>query len=130
LCRPVRRPPRLDPWANPINGHEADLSPAGFSLQTACIFELAAAVSSFECAGFSPSRLQAVCQAPDGSYGSLQYRAAAYPGLRHLEVLRGMGDNAIVGSICARNVSDTSRPDFGYRPALDAILDRLRVGIE
>jgi hypothetical protein len=119
-----------DRSANPINGHEALLSPTGFSLQTACIFDLPAPVSSYECGGFGSSRLQAVCRAPDGSYGSLQYRGAAYPGLRQLEVLRGLGDHAIVASICARNVDDPSRSDFGYRPALKAILDRLRVGID
>jgi len=49
--------------------------------------------------------------------------------LRELEVLEGFGDqttNAIVASICARNTTDASRPDFGYRPAMAAILERLR----
>jgi hypothetical protein len=61
--------------------------------------------------------------------GTTQYWAKAYPGTRQLEVLRDYGDNSIVASICARNVdirtSDT-RPDFGYRPAVDAIVERLK----
>jgi hypothetical protein len=49
--------------------------------------------------------------------------------LRQLAVLKGLGDNAIAASICARNVKDASRPDYGYRPALSALLERLRAGL-
>jgi hypothetical protein len=59
----------------------------------------------------------------------VQYRAKAYPGRRQLEVLEGIGDRAIVASICARNVTDASRQDYGYRPALQSILDRLGEGL-
>jgi hypothetical protein len=58
-----------------------------------------------------------------------QYWAKAYPGSRQLEVLRDYGSNSIVASICARNVDiDTrdARPDFGYRPAVDSIVERLK----
>jgi hypothetical protein len=44
-------------------------------------------------------------------------------------VLKGFGDNAIVASICARNLRDASRQDYGYRPALRAILERLSAGL-
>jgi len=57
--------------------------------------------------------------------GTTQFFAKAYPGLRQLEVLRGQGDNASVASICARNVTDDSRPDFGYRPAMAGIVERM-----
>jgi hypothetical protein len=60
--------------------------------------------------------------------GQIQYFSKAYPGLRHLEVLRGAsarGGNATLGSICARNTSDDARPDFGYRPAMQALLERV-----
>jgi hypothetical protein len=55
----------------------------------------------------------------------IQHWAKAYPGLRELDVLRGFGKNSIVASICARNVSDLDRSDFGYRPAIGSILERL-----
>jgi hypothetical protein len=35
-------------------------------------------------------------------------------------------ENAIPASICARNVVDRDRPDFGYRPAIAALVDRLK----
>ncbi|HSC89577.1 MAG TPA: hypothetical protein VLC09_19980 [Polyangiaceae bacterium] len=56
--------------------------------------------------------------------GKTQYWGKAYPGLRILEVLKGFGDNSIVASICPK-VSDPQAEDFGYNPAVGAIVDRL-----
>ncbi len=126
----------LDARANPINGHEMSLGTAGFDLQYACVFDLEVPRS---CAGafqfcdcdpqFAQGQNKPICQDETGSYGSTQYRAKAYPGLRQLQVLRGIGDNAIVASICARNVGTVTAEDFGYRPALRALLDRLGEGL-
>jgi hypothetical protein len=124
------------PLANPINGREMALTFEGLELQYACIFELE---SPRECGGagycdcdnpFPPGNSKPICQAPDGTYGSIQYRGKAFPGTRHLRVLEGIGENGIVASICARNVKDQARSDFGYRPALRAVLDRLREGLK
>ncbi len=123
------------PTANPINGHEMQLAGAGFGLQYACVFELEAPRDCkveplvCDCRDFAGIEANPICQADDGSYGMTQYRAKAYPGRRQLEVLHGIGENAIVASICARNVSDPDRQDYGYRPALQAILDRLGEGL-
>jgi hypothetical protein len=35
-------------------------------------------------------------------------------------------ESAIVASICARNVSDASKADYGYRPAVAAVVERLQ----
>lgn len=69
-----------------------------------------------------------LCEATPGetAFSTTQHWAKAYPGERQLEVLKGFGDNSIVASICARNVTDPSRPDFGYRPAIASIVDRLK----
>jgi hypothetical protein len=124
----------MSPTANPINGHEAVLDYAGVDLQYACVFELPAprdcSGSAYcDCGSQAFGANKPICQAPDGSYGSTQFRAKAFPALRQLAVLKGIGDNAIVASICARNVTDPSRQDYGYRPALGAILDRLSAGL-
>ena len=66
-----------------------------------------------------------LCQAPDGSYSTTQRYGKAFPGTRHLEVLKGFGANSIVASICPRNATDQSRDDYGYRPAVDALVTRL-----
>ncbi|HVW26990.1 MAG TPA: hypothetical protein VHC69_16605 [Polyangiaceae bacterium] len=117
------------PRANPINGHETALGDAPVEPQYDCIFDLTTPEQySADCTFFSGSH-RAICQADDGSYGSTQYRGKSYPGVRELQVLRGVGHNAVAASICARNVTDDSRDDFGYRPVLTQILDRLRVGL-
>jgi hypothetical protein len=59
-------------------------------------------------------------------YTSTQSGAKGYPGLRQLEVLRGIGQQAIVGSICPANTRDMNRADYGYRPVIAAIIKRLR----
>jgi hypothetical protein len=49
----------------------------------------------------------------------------AYPAGRILKVLRDFGNNSIVGSICPK-ILDEQSPDFGYNPAVNAIVDRLK----
>jgi hypothetical protein len=58
--------------------------------------------------------------------GLRQTRAKAYPGIRPLQVLRDYGANSIVASICPKNTTDANSPDYGYRPAMAAIVDRLK----
>jgi hypothetical protein len=137
-------PPEAGPDANPINGHE--WRPVNNEdLQYACIFDLApvlggqardcAAIGKQTCDCFDPTddlatvnaRLKPLCQQPNGSYSTVQTRAKAYPGLRELEVLRFYGDNSIVASICPKVLEgDTTGGDYGYNPAVGAIIDRLK----
>ena len=69
-----------------------------------------------------------MCEATpgNGTPGTTQYWAKAYPGLRQLQVLRDLGSRSVVASICARNTTDPGRPDFGYRPAVTAIIEGLQ----
>lgn len=76
-----------------------------------------------------------ICQAPDGTYGATQHYAKAYPSVRELQVLRGFHeaspysqDNAIVASICPKdlNYANAAKPGYGYNPAMQALVDRLR----
>jgi hypothetical protein len=120
------------------NGREYDSaqgSPEGDTpddLQYSCIFPLPGprdceGRSAGECDCVLSQSNQPLCEETPGqsAYSTTQHWAKAYPGLRQLDVLRGYGDNSIVASICARNVSDPERPDFGYRPAIASIVDRL-----
>jgi hypothetical protein len=59
-------------------------------------------------------------------YSNVQVRAKAYPGIRQLQVLQGLGDQGVVASICASNVSNLSAADFGYRQAVAALVGRIR----
>jgi hypothetical protein len=131
---------------NAINGRDYDTTqgtatggtPRADDLQYACIFPLS---PPRDCSLLDPAAVNCDCyagvldrplceQTPGVSpAGTVQYWAKAYPGSRELEVLKGFGErstNSIVASICARNVVNAADPDFGYRPAVAAIIERLQ----
>jgi len=133
---------------NPINGRDYDTTqgtateegaPArADDLQYACIFPLSA---PRDCAALDPNTDNCDCyegvldrplceQRPGVSApGTTQYWAKAYPGLRELQVLKDYGEltsNSIVASICALNVTNSSSSDYGYRPAMAAIVNRMK----
>jgi hypothetical protein len=125
---------------NPINGREYDTG-YGFEtlsdLELACIFPLAEPIdcalhdeNSEYCDCYADGNDLPLCEATPGasSPGTIQYYGKAYPGLRHLEVLHdygALGGNATLASICPQNPTDAARPDYGYRPAMQAILGRI-----
>jgi hypothetical protein len=75
------------------------------------------------------ARNRPLCQPPAGGAAeATQYFGKAYPGLRPLEVLKGIGDSAIVASICPKVLAE-EQPGYGYEPAVDAIIDRLKVAL-
>jgi hypothetical protein len=128
----------LDPNANAINGHEqADM---GDDLQFACTFRLdePAPCTGQGCdcpadpknpSGGDTTRNSPLCQPPGGGPAqATQYFGKAYPGLRPLEVLKGIGESAIVASICPK-VLTVGEPGYGYEPAVDAIVDRLKTAL-
>lgn len=135
--RPGLPGPASAATADKIHGHEWDTTKtavtAGSDLQYACIFPLAvpkdcAVQTDCECADSAAGDSKnPLCQdLATGAYSSVQARAKAYPGVRELQVLQGVGEQGIVASICPANMLDANRADFGYRPAIAAIVDRLR----
>ncbi len=123
------------PGANPINGHEWTIP--NDDLQYACIFPLLPGTErdctntnlpSCDCT--SKTNDNPLCQPDPNNMNSptLQVKAKAYPGLRQLAVLRDLGDRGIVASVCPAQLSDPSEAatDFGYRPAIGGIVDRLK----
>jgi hypothetical protein len=57
--------------------------------------------------------------------GTTQTMARAYPGIKQLAIAKGLGDQGIPGSICAKQVTDPTAADYGYLPAVATILRRL-----
>lgn len=130
---------------NAINGREYDTAQglngggAPDDLQYACIFPLPEArdcaqrdlLSGDACDCYEGDQDRPLCEQSPGVSppGTVQYFSKAYPGSRHLAVLKDYGANSIVASICARNVTDSARADFGYRPAAQAVLERLSEAI-
>jgi hypothetical protein len=102
-------------------------------LQYACVFPLGTPKTCTEaadcdCFGNNLADVQnPLCQNAQGAYTTTQLRAKAYPGIRILQVLRGIeASQAIVASICPANVTDKNRDDYGYSPAIRALVGRLR----
>ncbi len=136
--------PSAGPNENSINGHEWEAFGAG-DLQYACVFPLespepcltAAQLSALpreeqlttpwcDCTEIGTDTYKSpLCQAPDGTYGHTQYSAKAYPSLRQLRALHDFGENSIVASICPKT-TDPAAVDYGYRPAMAAIVERLK----
>ncbi|HKQ71069.1 MAG TPA: hypothetical protein VJT73_17100, partial [Polyangiaceae bacterium] len=133
LPRPFLPGPEAAPLADEKHGHEWNPSSAFPDLQYACTFPLPETrdcdgTKNQDCDCANGNMTQSpLCQNPTtGAYGTTQYRAKAYPAVRELQVLQGIGEQGIVASICPANVNDPSRRDYGYRPAVDAIVERLR----
>ena len=132
----------VNPRENPINGHEQNI-PDLDDLQYACTFPLKtpkvcgdADWPSCDCApkvGDSSAVVRAnspLCQG--GATINTQTFGKAYPGTRQLSVLQGVGENAIVASICPKVIAaadpmnPSADPNYGYNPAVSAILTRLK----
>ncbi|MEN9580789.1 MAG: hypothetical protein RJA70_3798, partial [Pseudomonadota bacterium] len=128
--------------ANAINGHEWNVAQKR-DLQYACIFELkehkicpemspmGAGFPNCDCSTDSggnnpPGANNPLCQADATTYDLTQRYAKAYPSQRQLQVLKDFGANAIVASICPKETVVTEAPDYGYRPAVAAIVERLK----
>jgi hypothetical protein len=122
---------------NSINGHE--WSAGTDDLQYTCVFRLPTPndcshdETSCNCDKNSQGQNNPLCETPadpggqgDGKGSTTQFRAKAYPGLRYMPVIQQVKANGILASICTPNVTDSSRDDYGYRPAVNAIIDRLK----
>jgi hypothetical protein len=140
---PIAPATSRNPTENPINGHEQNV-PAFDDLQYACTFELpmphrCTSNNSLPCDCNADEQVnnRPLCEYPDGpNTDGVQRYAKAYPGLRHLEVLKGIEDNGIVASICPKrtapraDLEPATDPSYGYNPAVASILDifRERIG--
>ncbi len=105
--------------------HSREWQTANKDLQYACTFELPtakdcsnAAIRDFcDCSDPTDSPL---CQ------GKTQTKGKAYPTISELAVAKALGEQAIVASICPPEPKDKSQEFYGYRPAVRAIIDRLK----
>jgi hypothetical protein len=128
-------PPAPGSNGNEINGHEQNIINRD-DLQYACTFDLNPDVpctmtnqDGCDCNGSEEPYNRPLCDYPGGGADGTQTHAKAYPGVRHLQVLRGYGENAIVASICPKNVMSSNPqgdPSYGYNPAVSAIINRLK----
>jgi hypothetical protein len=118
--------------ANPINGSEYSV-PQQDDLQYACIFPLPtprdcsdASIVSCDCK--NPFNDNPLCVDNPSNPGArtLQTKAKAYPGLRELALLKELGDQAVAASVCPAQLNNPSQADYGYRPAVSALVERIK----
>lgn len=119
-------PPGAGTNANSINGHEYSI-PQRNDLQYACVFPLleprdCTNPGEVACDCESPNNDNPLCQNDFNQFGTTQYRAKAYPGLRHLELIRELGDRGVVGSICPAQLAQPTAADYGYVPAVRTLV--------
>jgi len=121
---------------NAINGTEWTI-PDRDDLQYSCIFDLPPGEER-DCSVGNPAACD--CEAGTtnplcaidpgtGQRTALQIKAKAYPGLRELNLLRDLSSQGIVGSVCPAQLEDDTRADYGYRPAIGSIIDRLKLAL-
>lgn len=118
--------PRGSNGTDKIHGREWKTEKA--DLQYACTFDLPADKVR-TCNAQDPS-----CDcAPDNTTnpplcgsGNQQIKAKAYPTVRELQVVRALGDQGIVSSLCPIQLDKPNEPTYGYRPAVASIIDRLK----
>jgi hypothetical protein len=125
-------PPTPGPAGNDINGHEQNIANRD-DLQYACTFDLESPKTctmsnqdGCDCNASEEGYNRPLCEYPGGGAEGTQVRAKAYPGSRHLQVLKGFGENAIVASICPKDATNMGSPSYGYNPAVAAIINRLK----
>ncbi len=119
-------PTATDMKEDPISGHEYTIADHA-DLQYACIFDLPLKT---EC---PPGNLSCDCGTANNDNplceGTVQAKAKAYPGLRELAALKAVGSQGIVASVCPAQLTDVNADDYGYRPAIGSIIDRLKVAL-
>ena len=118
---------------DPINGREWTTNKG--DLQFACIFPLVAPVDcsqpanlgSCACATGALNAGTQLCQKAGGTYTETEINGGAYPTIRPLAVARGLGEQAVVSSVCPIHTTEAMPGDplYAYRPAFTALIDRL-----
>jgi hypothetical protein len=123
--------PRGQNGTDPVQGRDWDTQKK--DLQYACTFDLpksracTAGATSCDCTNDpisgNPVNNTPLC-ATDGS--ATQIKAKAYPTIRQFEVVHALGDQGVIASLCPIQLTNPAGPDYGYKPAVAAIIDRLK----
>jgi hypothetical protein len=120
-------PPGAGTNANTINGHEYSI-PLNNDLQYACVFDLLSPRDCTEptvvaCDCNDANNDNPLCQDAFNQFGTTQFRAKAYPGIRHLTLVKQLAERGVVGSICPAVLDDPNALGFGYMPTIRTLVE-------
>jgi hypothetical protein len=127
-------PPSASDDADPIHGREWTTN--GGDLQFACTFDL---YERGEDSTINPVRRACTLEDPrdcdcDGKKDlplcaandrRAQTKGKAYPTRRELMVVKELADQGVVASLCPKQLTKPDAEDYGYRPAIRSITERL-----
>jgi len=130
----IAPPSKTEGGTDALNGHEftpgtkMGVQTVPDELMYACIFELQTprdctdpTLAACDCT--DPLNDNPLC-ADNGAKGrTLQTHAKGYPGIRPLSLIKALGPQGVVGSICPRQLDDLAAADFGYRPFVSALME-------
>jgi hypothetical protein len=139
-------PPNSNDNSDPINGREWSTNKK--DVEFSCIFKLEGPdgtsgakdctspmySGACDCSMGSNSQNTPLCQEVNGQYTNTQINGKAYPSVREMAIAHAMatsgsGDQGIVSSLCpihTHYVGGPTDPLYGYRPAANAIVNRLK----
>lgn len=110
----------------------------GTDLEFACTFDLykkdgdTSVPAPVECKDGDPACDCDGKQSPplcDATKPRVQVKGKAYPTRRELLVAKELGDHAIVASLCPKQLNAPKEDNYGYKPAVRAITDRLEASL-
>jgi hypothetical protein len=116
--------PRGQNGSDPIHGREWQTAKA--DLQYACTFDLPVPRTCNTNDQSCDCNPESSTNPPLCGSGNQQIKAKAYPTIREFQVVRALGDQGIIASLCPIQLQDPTAPTYGYRPAVSAIIDRLK----
>jgi len=122
----------MDPRAGigPDDAHLSEWDTQHKDLQYACTFKLPQPRDCSSFANPNACDCQSTPQPPICNGTQTLNYAKAYPSVSQLAVAKGLGLQAFVGSICPRELADTTSDYYGYRPAITGIVNRLSLAFE
>ncbi len=116
------------PGVGTDDAHTREWNTKTGDLQYACTFALPTPkdclapenAGACDCTGTTDSPL---C---DPATKTTQLLGKAYPTIQELQIAKAVGAQAIVTSLCPRETADPTSIDYGYRPAMRALVDRMK----
>ena len=82
-------------------------------------------------AGLSGSSTRTRLVFRDGQYTTTQINGKAYPSVREMVIAHALGAQGVVSSICPIHMTEQTPGDplYGYRPAVDALYQRIAASL-